>query len=55
MGAKDYGLEPGCRADLVLVEAETAAGAICYHPPRRMVMTGGRIVVKDGASLLDPL
>ncbi len=55
MSAKGYGLEVGCRADLVLVEAETAAEAVCYHPPRRMVMSGGRIVVRDGRSLLDPL
>lgn len=54
MGAADYGLDVGCRADLVLVAGETAAEAVCYHPPRRMVMAGGRIVVRDGASLLDP-
>lgn len=53
MGLKDYGLDVGCRADLVLVAAETAAEAVCYHPPRRLVMTGGRIVVEDGRLLLD--
>ena len=55
MGGAEYGLDVGCRADLVLVAGETAAEAVCYHPPRHMVMTGGRIVVKDGTSLLDPL
>jgi len=55
MGAEDHGLDVGCRADLVLVEAETAAEAVCYHPPRQLVMAGGRIVVEDGRSLLDPL
>ena len=53
MGLKDYGLDVGCRADLVLVAAETAAEAVCYHPLRRLVMTGGRIVVEDGRLLLD--
>jgi cytosine deaminase len=55
MGATNYGLEVGCRADLVLVEAETPAEAVCYHPPRRMVMAGGRVVVENGRSLLDPV
>lgn len=53
MGLADYGLDVGCRADLVLVEAETPAEAVCYHPPRRMVMAGGRVVAEDGRSLLD--
>jgi cytosine deaminase len=52
-GAQACGLDVGCRADLVLVEAETPAEAVCYHPPRRMVMTGGRIVVENGRSLLE--
>ncbi len=55
MGAADYGLEVGCRADLVLVEAETPAEAVCYHPPRRLVMAGGRVVVENGRSLLDSI
>ena len=53
MGLQGYGLDVGCRADLVLVAAETAAEAVCYHPPRRLVMTGGHIVVEDGRLLLD--
>lgn len=55
MGVTDYGLEVGCRADLVLVEAETPAEAVCYHPPRRLVMAGGRVVVENGRSLLDSI
>lgn len=53
MGLKGYGLDVGCRADLVMVAAETPAEAVCYHPPRRLVMSGGRIVVEDGRLLLD--
>ena len=53
MGLKNYGLDVGCRADLVLVAAETAAEAVCYHPPRRLVMSGGCIVVEDGRLLLE--
>jgi len=53
MGLKGYGLDVGCRADLVLVQGETAAEAVCYHSPRRLVMSGGRIMVEDGKLLLD--
>ncbi|MEI7710214.1 MAG: amidohydrolase [Rhodospirillales bacterium] len=44
-GFADYGLTPGCRADLVLVDAETVAEAIVRRPPRRLVVAGGQIVV----------
>ena len=47
-GFGDYGLTPGCRADLVLVDAETVAEAIVRHPPRRLVVAGGRIVAPPG-------
>jgi len=36
--------------DIVIAEARPWRA-----PPRWMVMTGGRVVVKDGISLLDPL
>ena len=44
-GFSGYGLAPGCRADLVLVDAETLAEAIVRRPPRRLVVAGGRVVV----------
>ncbi len=40
----DYGLEPGCHADLVLVEAETVAHAIAARPGNRTVIRRGNIV-----------
>ena len=48
-GFQDYGLAAGCRADLVLVDAETVAEAVVTAPPRRLVMAGGMIVARDGA------
>jgi cytosine deaminase len=39
----------GARADLVLVEAETLAEAVVAQPPRRVVVSHGRIVARDGA------
>jgi cytosine deaminase len=47
-GFAHYGLEAGCRADLVLVDAETAAHAVVARPLRRLVVAGGRIVARDG-------
>lgn len=55
MGAQDYGLEAGCVADLVLVPAETPAEAVAMHPQPRLVVKRGRIVARNGQSLLPPL
>lgn len=52
MGAADYGLTVGSAADLVLVEAETAAEAVAFHPVRRLVLKRGQVVARDGRSLL---
>ena len=48
MGLLDYGLEAGCRADFVLVPAETRAEAVAQKPPRTLVVKGGRVVGRDG-------
>ncbi|WP_250476857.1 amidohydrolase family protein [Caballeronia sp. INML1] len=40
-GFAHYGLAPGMRADLVLVDAETVAQAVAMRPPRRFVMANG--------------
>lgn len=52
MGAAGYGLTTGSVADLVLVEAETAAEAVTYHPLRRLVLKRGLVVARDGCALL---
>jgi cytosine deaminase len=46
LGLADYGLEPGCRADLVIFEAPSAMDAIRLIAPRRMVLRGGEIVAR---------
>lgn len=48
-GFADYGLAVGARADLVLLEAETPAEAVVATPPRRLVVSHGRVVARDGA------
>ncbi|WP_262027376.1 amidohydrolase family protein [Microvirga sp. Mcv34] len=55
MGLDDYGLEPGCRADLVLLDGETLAEAVVSRRPRKMVMKGGKVIARDGiASISAP-
>lgn len=48
VGVEGYGLQPGCRADLILVDGETVAEAVVEHPRRALVMKGGRVVAEDG-------
>jgi cytosine deaminase len=52
-GFEAYGLVPGCRADLVLVDAQTVAHAVVARPVRRLVVAGGRIVARHGVLLPD--
>jgi cytosine/creatinine deaminase len=49
LGLPAYGLRPGAPADLVVVAAESPAEAVVTRPPRRLVLTGGRVVARDGS------
>jgi cytosine/creatinine deaminase len=42
-----YGIEPGARADLVLVDARSAREALRTLPPRRLVFYGGKLVAES--------
>ena len=42
----DYGLAPGARADLVVLDAETPRDALREQAPRRWVLRGGRVVAE---------
>jgi cytosine/adenosine deaminase-related metal-dependent hydrolase len=46
LGLDPYGLAPGAPADLVVVPARTPAEAVVTHPPRELVLKGGRVVVR---------
>ncbi len=48
MALDGYGIEPGCRADLVLLEGETLAEAVVDRAPRPLVMKGGRVTAERG-------
>jgi len=48
LGLEGYGLAEGCRADLVLVTGETLGEIVAMRPPRALVISGGRVVARDG-------
>ncbi len=50
-GFADYGLAPGARADLVLVAASGVAEAVAQRAPRRLVISGGTRVAREGRLL----
>lgn len=52
LGLTEYGVTPGCRADLVLLDDETRAEAVVSKGPRALVVKGGRIVARDGECLV---
>lgn len=43
-----YGLRPGAPAHLVVVPVAAAAEAVVTHPPRDLVLHGGRVVARGG-------
>lgn len=47
-GFADYGLAPGARADLVLADAGCIAQAVVQRTPRRLVVSSGVIVARNG-------
>jgi cytosine deaminase len=47
LGLQGYGLEPGCHADLVLLDAADPIEAIRLRAARRLVMRRGRIVAES--------
>jgi cytosine deaminase len=49
LGLQAYGLEPGARADIVVVDASTPAEAVVTHPVRDLVIKAGRVVARQGA------
>ncbi|OBA91991.1 cytosine deaminase [Mycolicibacterium fortuitum] len=48
LGLADYGLQPGNRADLVVVAATNPAEAVAGHPERLLVVHHGRVVRGTG-------
>jgi cytosine deaminase len=47
LGLADYGLAPGCRADLVLLQARSPIEAIRLRAQRLLVLKGGRVLARS--------
>ncbi|MGC9962310.1 MAG: amidohydrolase family protein [Acidimicrobiales bacterium] len=47
MGIEGHGLEPGCRADLVVLDGTTVREVVGRHSPPRYVIAGGRVVAEN--------
>jgi len=47
IGLKNYGLEPGCQADLVVLEASTPSAAIVGQVEKRYVFKAGNLVAAN--------
>jgi cytosine/creatinine deaminase len=52
LGLEGYGLEPGERADLVVLPGETLGEIVAMRPPRALVVSRGRVVVRDGQCVI---
>jgi cytosine/adenosine deaminase-related metal-dependent hydrolase len=55
LGIGDYGITVGGAANLFTIAASCVAEAVAAHPPRRLVLFGGKIVARDGAFLASPV
>ncbi len=53
-GIADYGIAVGGTATLFTIPASGVPEAVAAHPPRKLVLFGGRIVARDGAVLPAP-
>lgn len=54
LGLEPGRIEPGASADLVVVDAENGAEAVAAHPPRLLVLRGGRRVDAPSRSSASP-
>lgn len=48
LGLKNYGVQVGAQADLVVIRANSIAKAVVSRPPREWVLKAGQVVAKDG-------
>ncbi|MGN6680782.1 MAG: amidohydrolase family protein, partial [Streptosporangiaceae bacterium] len=50
MGVSGYGLEPGCAADLVVLDADSMHEALRLQAPRSWVLRGGSVVASTSTT-----
>ena len=49
----DYGLDPGCRADLVVWDCERVDDVVAARPPRTLVVKRGRVTLQHERRLVE--
>jgi cytosine deaminase len=49
LGLEGYGIAPGCRADLVVLEAGDPIEALRLRATRLLVLRGGRVIARTPA------
>lgn len=52
LGLEGYGLDVGCRANFIVAPGETLAELVVARPTRAWVVSGGRVVARDGECIL---
>jgi cytosine/adenosine deaminase-related metal-dependent hydrolase len=52
LGLARYGLAVGDRADLVVLPGETLGELVAMRPPRGFVVSGGRVIARNGQCVL---
>ena len=52
VGRDSHDLVVGSRADIVLLDAENVPDVLVRCPPRKLVLSGGRVVARDGEVLV---
>ena len=53
MGLEGYGLEKGCKADMVILQARDPAEALRLKPVRLAVIKGGRVIARTPARVAE--
>jgi cytosine/adenosine deaminase-related metal-dependent hydrolase len=51
MGIADYGLRPGCPADMVLLPGACLTEAVVSRPRDRIVLKRGNVIAEAGTSV----
>jgi len=52
LGLKSYGIAVGAPADFVVVEASSVAEAVATRPRRKLVISKGRVIARDGVLVI---
>ena len=55
LGIRDYGVTVGAAANLFTIAASCVPEAVAAHPPRKLVLFGGKLVARDGSFLQAPV